>query len=128
MTTQFATWWIVQAATTGALPACTVNTGVNPITLTANSNGAFPTIDGITLSLNDYVLVKNQSDQTQNWVYQLTQVGDGSHPWILSNADGYVSGTSFYRGAIPVALGNTYGGPPSPVKTGWAVTFLICSG
>jgi len=79
----------VEVATTANLTATYSNgtAGVGA-TLTATSNGAFPTIDGITVDstavgLNG-VLVKNQSTAAQNGRYNLTQVGDGSTPWILT--------------------------------------------
>lgn len=84
-----------RAATTTALPAYTYanGTGGDGATLTANANGAFPTIDGVTLvagtiDTGDRVLVKNETltDQPYNGIYVLTQQGDGSNPWILTRA------------------------------------------
>jgi hypothetical protein len=79
----------VEVATTANLTATYSNgtAGVGA-TLTSTSNGAFPTIDGITVDstavgLNG-VLVKNQSTAAENGRYNLTQVGDGSTPWILT--------------------------------------------
>lgn len=71
--------------TVSALPANTYNNGTGGIgaTLTANSNGAL-TVDGVSPSLNDRVLVKNESTQANNGIYYLSQVGDGSHPYILT--------------------------------------------
>jgi len=63
------------------------NAGVGA-TLTATSNGAFPEIDGVTLATTtpgqNGVLVKNQTNAAENGRYNLTQVGDGSNPWILT--------------------------------------------
>jgi hypothetical protein len=79
----------VEVATTANLTATYSNgtAGVGS-TLTATSNGAFPTIDGITVDSTavgqNGVLVKNQSTAAQNGRYNLTQVGDGSTPWILT--------------------------------------------
>jgi hypothetical protein len=83
------------AATTGTLATIsggtvTYNNGTDGVgaTLTATSNGAFPTIDGVTLSSTtpgqNGVLVKNQSTSAQNGRYNLTQVGDSNNPWILT--------------------------------------------
>lgn len=74
----------VIASTTGALPSYT--TSVDFLTLTATANGAFPATDGVSIPLNEYVLVKNEAGaaRTNHGGYQLTQVGDGSHPWILT--------------------------------------------
>lgn len=72
----------VVAATTGALGA-TYNNGAG--TLTANSNGAVG-IDGQNLSLNDRVLVKNQSNGFENGIYTVTTVGSGGAPFVLTRA------------------------------------------
>lgn len=78
----------VQAITTTALPSCTYNNGTAGVgaTLTASSNGAFPgsCLDNYTPGLNDALAVGNQSTSTQNGLYTLTTVGDGSNPWVLT--------------------------------------------
>lgn len=82
----------VRIRTTAALPAATYDNGTAGVgaTLTANANGAFPEIDGITVissDVNNRILVMNQAAGLQNGVYELTQTGDGSTPWILTRAD-----------------------------------------
>ena len=72
----------VQVATTANL-ASTYNNGAG--TLTASSNGAL-TIDGVTVSTNDRVLVKDQTDSKQNGIYVVTATGDGSNPFVLTRA------------------------------------------
>ena len=69
-----------RVATTATLPA-TYNNGAG--TLTANANGAI-SIDGVTLSANDRVLVKDMSNAVQNGFYKVTQTGDGSNPYVLT--------------------------------------------
>jgi len=78
----------VQAATTTALAANTYNNGSSGVgaTLTANSNGALAAIDGYTASVNDRLLIKNEATGANNGVYTVTQVGDGSNPYILTRA------------------------------------------
>jgi hypothetical protein len=79
----------VEAATTANLTA-TYNNGALGVgaTLTATSNGAFPAIDGVTISTTaiglNGVLIKNQTNAAHNGRYNLTQVGSGSTPWILT--------------------------------------------
>jgi hypothetical protein len=81
----------VELATTGNLTA-TYDNGPNDdgvgATLTATTNGAFPEIDGVTLTSTTLgqngVLVKNQTAGLQNGRYNLTTVGDGSNPWVLT--------------------------------------------
>lgn len=52
----------------------------------ATSNGALPAQNGVTLVLNDRLLVKNNTDSTENGVYVLTQLGTVSTRWILTRA------------------------------------------
>ena len=52
-------------------------------TITAGSNGAF-SIDGATPSTNDRILLKNQTDATENGLYRVTTVGDGSTAYVLT--------------------------------------------
>jgi len=77
----------VEAATTEALAACTYDNGTAGVgaTLTEDAaNGALAAIDGVTLTLNQRVLVKNQADTFENGIYQLSQVGTGAAKWILT--------------------------------------------
>lgn len=76
----------VVAATTAALAASTYANGASGVgaTLTATSNGAFPAQDGVTVALSEGILVKDQASGLQNGIYLLTQVGDGSNPWVLT--------------------------------------------
>lgn len=78
----------VRVATTAALASCTYSNGTAGVgaTLTATANGAFPAVDGITLALNERILVKDQASGLQNGIYYLSQVGTGGTPWILTRA------------------------------------------
>ena len=70
----------VRVATTANL-AATYNNGAG--TLTASSNGAI-SVDGVTLVVNDRVLVKDQSTDAQNGFYKVTTVGSGSAAFVLT--------------------------------------------
>ena len=70
----------VKVATTGNLNA-TYNNGAG--TLTANSNFAL-SVDGVTVSVNDRILVKDQSTAAQNGFYKLTATGSGSDAFVLT--------------------------------------------
>jgi hypothetical protein len=75
------------AGTTANLNA-TYNNGTSGVgaTLTnAGTQAAFQT-DGITPSLNDRILVKNQTTTSQNGIYTLTTIGSGSTNWVLTRA------------------------------------------
>lgn len=81
----------VDAATTAALPAVTYNSGAG--TLTADANGALAAQDGVTLGVGDSLLVKNQTNTFEDGLYDVTQVGSGAAPFILTRrADGSTAG------------------------------------
>jgi hypothetical protein len=74
----------VKVATTADLGA-TYNNGAGTLT-NAGANAAL-SIDTISLSSGDRVLVKDQSSQAENGIYTVTTVGDGSTPWVLTRAE-----------------------------------------
>lgn len=76
----------VVAATTGALPSNTYANGASGVgaTLTGNANGALAAQDGVTLTVNQSLLVMNEATGSHNGIYTLTQVGDSTHPYILT--------------------------------------------
>lgn len=76
-------------ATTGDLDA-TYNNGASGVgaTLTANNNGAIE-VDDFNPVLGQRVLVKDQTTAAYNGIYTVTQVGDGSNPFILTRATDY---------------------------------------
>ncbi len=78
----------VRVATTGALPASTYNNGASGVgaTLTADANGALPSIDGVGLSVGNRLLVKNQVAGLQNGIYTVTDLGSVGTPWVLTRA------------------------------------------
>jgi hypothetical protein len=88
----------VRAATTTALAAVTYNNGAG--TLTANANGAL-TIDGVTVSVADRVLIKNQASAVQNGIYTVTATGSAGAAFVLTrgpDADtaGELTGGAFF--------------------------------
>ena len=75
-----------RVGTTADLSA-TYNNGSSGVgaTLTASSNGAI-VIDGVSLSVNDRVLVKNQTTASENGIYVVSTQGDGSTAFVLTRA------------------------------------------
>ena len=75
-----------RAGTTADLSA-TYNNGSSGVgaTLTAGSNGAI-VVDGVSLSANDRLLVKNQSTASENGIYIVSTQGDGSTAFVLTRA------------------------------------------
>ena len=72
-----------QVATAAALAACTYNNGNG--TLTADANGAL-SVDGVTVSVNDRVLVKDQASAVQNGIYKVTATGGASAAFVLTRS------------------------------------------
>lgn len=81
----------VRVATTTALPstgAIVYNNGASGTgaTLTRGENGALGAIDGVTLSVSDRILVKNQATPAQNGIYTVTNVGSAGAAYVLTRA------------------------------------------
>lgn len=54
--------------------------------LTADANGAL-TVDGTSPVVGNRILVKNQSTGADNGIYEVTAVGDGSNPYVLTRTE-----------------------------------------
>lgn len=76
----------VKLATQVALPANTYNNGAIGVgaTLTGNSVGALPSIDGVVPINGDLILVKDEVSQISNGVYTVTNAGSGGAAYILT--------------------------------------------
>ena len=107
----------VKAATTANLTANYSNgsSGVGA-TLTATGNGAFGNLDGYAVQSADRILVKNQSTGSQNGIYTLTTVGDGSNPWVLTRSTDFDSDSEITQGNLVLALNGT-----AQANTAWAM-------
>jgi hypothetical protein len=55
-------------------------------TITASSNELFPGVDEVPISLGDRILVRAQTDATENGIYDVTDVGSVSTPWELTRS------------------------------------------
>ena len=69
-------------------------------TLTNAGTQAALVIDGVTLSVGNRVLIYQQTTQTQNGIYTVTNVGSGSTNWVLTRA----SDANTYVNASPTGL------------------------
>ena len=80
-------------ATTADLGAATYNNGTSGIgaTLTKTAPLSALSIDGGSPSVNQRILVKNQTNGAYNGVYTVTAVGSGSVAWVLTRATDYDS-------------------------------------
>jgi len=76
-------------ATAAALPTYVYDNGSSGVgaTITASSNGAL-SVDGSTPSVGNRILVKDETvaNAPYNGIYTVTQVGDGTSPFILTRA------------------------------------------
>jgi len=86
-------------------------------------------IDGVTVSVADRVLIYEQTDQTQNGIYVVTDVGSGATNWVLtraSDADTYVinSAAGLSEGStVFVQEGATGAGETYTCNTSGTITF-----
>jgi len=114
-----------------ALSPVTYNNGTAGVgaTLTNAGTQAALVIDGVSVSLNDRVLIYTQTDQTQNGVYTVTNVGSGSTNWVLTratDANTYGVGDPNKLGqgdAFFVQQGNTGAGETYICNTVGTITF-----
>ena len=72
----------VTCSTTGALPASAYNSSSHY--LEASVNGSMPSQDGVTLQINDRILIKDQTSAAQNGIYKVTSVGSASSKWRVT--------------------------------------------
>jgi hypothetical protein len=108
----------VTAATTTTLPANTYNNGASGVgaTLTGNANGALSAQDGVTLTVNQLLLVKNEAAPANNGIYTLTQVGTGGTPYILTRTTNFDQAAEILQGSfVSVLMGTVQG------NTVWAM-------
>lgn len=95
--TDYVTKWYVDSVATGVNPiggsrvATTVAIGPSstPETDTFTGTGVLPAIDGVTLSVGDFLLVKNEALPRENGIYIVTDDGATPGPnFILDRVDG----------------------------------------
>ena len=120
-------------ATTAALAACTYNNSAG--TLTADANGAL-SVDGVSPSVGDRILVKDQASAVQNGIYKVTATGGASAAFVLTRspdadtASELTGGTFFFVEAGTANADNgyvaTHNGTPTFGSTN--ITFAQFSG
>jgi hypothetical protein len=108
----------VRAATTANLANVTYANGTSGTgaTITSNTNGAFPLIDGVQLTTvngNRGLLVKNQTNAAHNGRYNLTTQGTESTPWVLTRC-GLCDNANEIPGSYIFVTDGTVNG-----QTGW---------
>lgn len=66
-------------------------------------------IDGVTLALNDRVLVKNQTATQQNGIYYLSTLGSTTVAWVLTRTNDANTASEIAGGIVNVDKGTTNG-------------------
>ena len=98
-------------------------------TLTNSSTQAAIVIDGVSLVLNDRVLIKGQTNARHNGVYKVTTVGNGSTNWVITrttDTDSYGASDKDALGegdAFFVSSGAVNGGALDVMNVSGAITF-----
>jgi len=87
----------VSCATTADVSSWTYNNGAG--TLTASGNGAV-TLDGVALTANMRVLVKDQDPATENGIYYVSTLGTGSATLVLTRATDANTGAELSGGTF----------------------------
>jgi hypothetical protein len=109
----------------------TYNNGTSGVgaTLTNAGTQVALVIDGVTLSVADRVLIYQQTTQTQNGIYTVTNVGSGSTNWVLTRATdadsyGLASPDTLGEGStVFVQQGATGAGETYTCNTAGTITF-----
>jgi len=109
----------------------TYNNGTDGVgaTLTNAGTQAALVIDGITMVVADRVLIYQQTNQTQNGIYVVTNIGSGSTNWVLTrssdaNTFANASPTGLSQGsAVFVQAGSTGAGETYTCNTTGTIIF-----
>ena len=91
----------VRAATTANLSIAYSNgaSGVGA-TITNSGTQAALVMDGVTLSVNDRVLIKDQSSSAYNGIYYVTNVGSNATNWVMTRTTDADTSTEFNSGSF----------------------------
>jgi hypothetical protein len=109
------------AGTTANLTATYANgtAGVGA-TLTNSGTQAALVLDGVTLAINNIVLVKDQAIALQNGIYTVTNIGSVSTNWVLTRSTIFDSAAQMIRGEFIDVITGTLNG-----VTAWMLTSVV---
>jgi len=109
------------AATTANLTAVYANgaAGVGATLTNSGVQAAFA-VDGYSASLNDRILVKNQTSTFENGIYSVTTVGNGSTNWVLTRTTDFDAPAEILPGVIVAVVSGT-----SNASTLWLQTQTV---
>lgn len=110
-------------ASTTALTV-TYNNGASGVGATLTNAGAQAviTLDGVSPTVSQRVLIKNQAAPAQNGIYTVTNVGSVSTNWILTRATDYDTAAEIQKGDLVILTGGTTQSQSSWVQTATVVT------
>jgi hypothetical protein len=125
----------VRLATAAALPANTYANGASGIgaTLTANAFGAL-SVDGVAVSVNDRIIVKNEAAAANNGIYTVSATGSGAANYVLVRAVDFDKGSEIPGSFSFVELGGQGGSvwvcsnTTAPTLGSTSITFTQLSG
>lgn len=109
------------AATTANLNATQAGAGIGATLTNAGAQAAF-TVDGYSASVNDRILVKNQTLSQHNGVYAVTTVGNGSTNWVLTRTTDYDTAAQIKPGTLIAVNNGTVNATTSWLETATVVT------
>jgi hypothetical protein len=127
----------VRAKTASALPANTYANGSSGVgaTLTGNANGALAAQDGVTLAFGERLVVDHEATASHNGIYAVTQLGDASHPYILTRTTDGDTGAKLVNATVKVSEGASFADQEwqcttnAPITMGTtALVFAVASG
>lgn len=87
------------------------NNGALGVGATLTNSGALAAFqsDGLSPLINSRILVQFQTSQLENGIYDLTTIGDGFTPWVLTRSSDYETAIQVDPGdLVPVANGTLY--------------------
>lgn len=111
----------VQAATTANLNATQAGAGVGATLTNAGAMAAFA-VDGYSASVNDRILVKDQTLSEHNGIYNVTTVGSGAVNWVLTRSTDYDTNAQIVPGTLVPVINGTVNASTSWVETATVVT------
>lgn len=89
-------------------------------TLTNAGAQVILTLDGVSPSVGQRVLIKNQASTFQNGIYTVTNVGSISTNWVLTRATDYDTAAEINPGDLVVLTGGT-----TQAQSSWLETALV---
>jgi hypothetical protein len=110
-----------QAATTVNLNATQAGAGVGATLTNAGTQVAFA-VDGYSASVNDAILVKNQTLTQYNGIYIVTTLGSGVANWVLTRATYYDTNLQIEPGNLVAVNQGTVNGGSAWLQTATVAT------